>query len=69
MRILSIIGTRPQFVKAAPVKRAIEIYNRQGCDPQITQILVYTGQHYNDNTSQIFFGQLKIKQPQLSCPP
>lgn len=63
MKIVSIIGTRPQFIKAVPANRAIESHNRQGNDPQITEILVHTGQHYDYDMSQTFFDQLKIRKP------
>ena len=42
MNIVTIVGARPQFIKAAPVSRAIEKYNLEGT--QITEILVHTGQ-------------------------
>jgi UDP-GlcNAc3NAcA epimerase len=63
MKIVTIIGARPQFIKAAPVNRAIEGHNRQGGNPQVAEILVHTGQHYDYNMSQIFFDQLKIRKP------
>jgi len=63
MKIVSIVGARPQFIKAAPVNRAIECHNRRGSNPQIAEILVHTGQHYDYNMSQIFFDQLKIRKP------
>ena len=66
MKIVTIIGARPQFIKASPVSRAIESHNRQGCNPHITEKLVHTGQHYDYNMSQTFFDQLEIKQPQYN---
>jgi UDP-GlcNAc3NAcA epimerase len=63
MKMVSIIGTRAQFIKAVPANRAIKSHNRQGCNPQITETLVHTGQHYNDDINQIFFDQLKIRKP------
>jgi UDP-N-acetylglucosamine 2-epimerase len=63
MKIVSIVGARPQFIKAAPVNRAIEGHNRRGSNPRITEILMHTGQHYDYNMSQIFFDQLKIRKP------
>ena len=64
MKIVSIVGARPQFIKAAPVNRAIEKHNRQGHGPRIIEILVHTGQHYDYNMSQVFFDQLNISKPE-----
>ncbi|MFT5144296.1 MAG: UDP-GlcNAc3NAcA epimerase [Thalassolituus oleivorans] len=56
MRILSVVGARPQFVKAAVVSEAVR---RAG----ITEVLVHTGQHYDAQMSDIFFEELGIPQP------
>ena len=54
MKIVSIVGARPQFIKAAPVSKAIQGHNEQGKAPKIKEILVHTGQHYDHGMSQIF---------------
>lgn len=55
VKVVTIVGARPQFIKAAPVSRVL----RQ----QHTEILVHTGQHYDDNMSAIFFEELDIPEP------
>jgi len=44
MNIVTIVGARPQFIKATPVSRAIQRHNREIRDTQITEIIVHTGQ-------------------------
>lgn len=60
MRIISVVGARPNFMKIAPFIRAIETYNHQLPPIPITHLLVHTGQHYDDRMSQQFFEQLGI---------
>lgn len=57
MKILSIIGARPQFVKEAIVQNEINKYD------DIKEIVVHTGQHYDDNMSDVFFEVLNMKKP------
>jgi len=62
MKITTIVGARPQFIKAAPVSRAIrEAKKARG--GKISEILVHTGQHYDDNMSAVFFKELGIPAP------
>jgi UDP-N-acetylglucosamine 2-epimerase len=60
LKIITVVGARPQFIKAAIVTRAIQQHNVYGSEPEITEVLVHTGQHYDDNMSRIFFEQLDI---------
>jgi UDP-N-acetylglucosamine 2-epimerase (non-hydrolysing) len=57
--ILHVVGARPNFVKAAPVLRAIK---KRG----LRQTLVHTGQHYDRNMSDVFFTQLEIPEPDIN---
>ena len=57
MKILTIIGARPQFVKAAAVSREIKNHS------DITEIIVHTGQHFDKNMSDIFFEEMDIPKP------
>ncbi len=67
MKLLTIIGARPQFIKAATVSRAIRAHNAQvqatGQGQPIDEIIVHTGQHFDANMSDVFFEQLDIPPP------
>ena len=66
MKIVTIVGARPQFIKAAPVSKAIRDHNEKKKGPRITEVLVHTGQHYDHGMSQIFFDELDISEPDLN---
>jgi UDP-N-acetylglucosamine 2-epimerase len=66
MKIVTIVGARPQFIKAAPVSKAIRDHNGKEEEPRITEVLVHTGQHYDHGMSQIFFDELDISEPDLN---
>lgn len=66
MKICTIIGARPQFVKAAAISRAISEHNLANSPPVINEILVHTGQHYDDDMSAIFFRELEIPEPKYN---
>jgi UDP-GlcNAc3NAcA epimerase len=63
MKIVSIIGARPQIIKAAAVSRTIVQCRTQQNKCAIVEIVVHTGQHYDKNMSQVFFEELDIPQP------
>lgn len=58
MKIFTVIGARPQFIKAAVVSRALKEHR-----PDVREILVHTGQHYDANMSKVFFDELNIPCP------
>ncbi len=60
MKCLTIIGARPQFVKAAVVSRA---FARDG---RVEEVIVHTGQHYDGNMSDIFFEEMSIPKPKYN---
>jgi UDP-GlcNAc3NAcA epimerase len=61
---VTVVGARPQFIKAATVSRAIQVHNdqHQG-STHIEEIIICTGQHYDSNMSDIFFEDMKIPRP------
>lgn len=59
MKIVTILGARPQFIKAAPVGWALR-------EAGHTEFLLHTGQHYDDNMSRVFFEELDIKAPDIN---
>jgi UDP-N-acetylglucosamine 2-epimerase len=58
MKIMSVVGARPQFIKAAPVSRVLR--------KKHLEVLIHTGQHYDDNMSDVFFRELDIPEPDLN---
>lgn len=57
MKLVTIIGARPQFIKAATLSREFTKY--KGID----EVIVHTGQHFDSNMSDIFFEQMSIPKP------
>lgn len=74
MKIISVVGARPNFMKIAPFIRAIDAYNNSPLPPQaelrgeatIQHLLVHTGQHYDQRMSDTFFTELGIPQPDIN---
>lgn len=60
MKIVSVVGARPNFMKVAPFCRALKAY------PQVEHVLVHTGQHYDVRMSQQFFKELGIPNPDVN---
>lgn len=60
MKILTIVGARPQFVKAAAVSRALAKSSK------IEEIILHTGQHFDKNMSEIFFDEMEIPKPKYN---
>ncbi len=58
MRIITVLGARPQFIKAAPLCRALS-------EAGVEEVLVHTGQHYDANMSEIFFKEMDIPTPKF----
>jgi len=65
VKILTIVGARPQFIKAAAVGRAVAAHNAAG-GPQVDERIVHTGQHYDENMSAAFFEQLGLPEPAVN---
>ena len=60
IRIINVVGARPNFMKIAPLMAEYERY------PEIEPTLVHTGQHYDTTMSQVFFRQLEIPEPDIN---
>ena len=60
VKILTIIGARPQFIKAAIVSRAMQKFSF------MKEIILHTGQHFDENMSKIFFDELGIPIPKYN---
>ena len=62
LKIVTVVGARPQIIKAAALSRAI----RNSFSDQIEEIIIHTGQHYDANMSQVFFEELGIPNPHIN---
>ena len=60
MRLVHVVGVRPNFMKIAPIMRALDRYD------DVEQVLVHTGQHYDPEMSQVFFEDLGIPRPDVN---
>tara|TARA_B100000809_G_scaffold203915_1_gene205150 strand:- start:1531 stop:2610 length:1080 start_codon:yes stop_codon:yes gene_type:complete len=60
MKIITIVGARPQFIKAAALSREIAKHNN------IEEIIIHTGQHFDDNMSDVFFREMEIPEPKYN---
>jgi len=73
MKIISVVGARPNFMKIAPIIRAINSYNKSinisqptsHTSPFIFHLLVHTGQHYDYEMSKVFFKDLELPEPDI----
>jgi UDP-GlcNAc3NAcA epimerase len=59
LKIVTIVGARPQFIKAAALSRAV----RTQFSDRIQELIIHTGQHYDDNMSRVFFEEMEIPEP------
>lgn len=62
LKIVTVVGARPQFIKAAAVSRVI----RSEWESTLNEVIVHTGQHYDDNMSRVFFDELDIPRPKYN---
>ena len=60
MKLLTVVGARPQFIKAATVSRILAKH------PVIKETILHTGQHYDDQMSAVFFREMEIPEPELN---
>jgi len=65
-KIVTIVGARPQFIKAAMVSKALSAFNKRHNGTLLEEFVVHTGQHYDENMSRVFFDQLQIPRPSVN---
>ncbi len=66
IKIITVVGARPQFIKAAAVSRAIGAFNEARDDLRVEERIVHTGQHYDENMSKVFFDELQMPRPAVN---
>ena len=65
IQLLTIIGARPQIIKAAAFSRAVAAWNNAHPENQIRETILHTGQHYDNNMSAVFFEELGVPAPAI----
>src|ERR1044071_8806192 len=65
MKMISVVGARPNFMKIAAICDAIKERNRRAGKEDIHHVLIHTGQHYDANMSDLFFNDLELPKPDL----
>jgi len=63
MKIVTIVGARPQFIKASALSRVIAKYKADNASKIINEVIIHTGQHFDQNMSAVFFNELDIPKP------
>lgn len=63
IRLLTVIGARPQIIKAAAFSRAVALHNAARPESPVRELILHTGQHYDNNMSGVFFTEMGIPQP------
>jgi len=63
MKIASVVGARPQFIKLAPLALGVKEYNHARRQPKIEHVIIHTGQHYDYQMNKVFFEELGIPEP------
>jgi UDP-GlcNAc3NAcA epimerase len=68
VKIATIVGARPQFIKAGPVSHAVTVHNRTAgsADGVINEVVIHTGQHYDHEMSAVFFETLGLAAPKYN---
>ncbi|MEE4213977.1 MAG: UDP-N-acetylglucosamine 2-epimerase, partial [Bacteroidales bacterium] len=66
MKIVSVVGARPNFMKIAPFMRAVDEHNKNNPGKPVEHTLVHTGQHYDDRMSKAFFEALNIPEADIN---
>ena len=68
IKIIIVAGARPNFMKIRPFMKEIEKYvsQRDPDSPMVQTLLVHTGQHYDENMSDVFFRELGIQEPDIN---
>ena len=62
MKIISVVGARPNFMKVAPIFKALDV-KRKTQDVKIEHLICHTGQHYDEKMSKVFFDELELPKP------
>jgi len=66
IRLINVVGARPQFIKLGPIQRAITAANQEGAAPVIEELVAHTGQHYDAAMSDRFFSELELRPPDVN---